>query len=120
MRAAARHFPGLRFDDLRHTIITAPCRDRVPDNGSRVDYVASVTAQVWSITSGWRPSGRLLKSRKPSYDARGIPLTHRKKSGRGVRVVEGARLESVCRGNLTEGSNPSLSASPAFPISYSD
>ena len=32
-------------------------------------------------------------------------------SWRGVRVVEGARLESVCRGNLTEGSNPSLSAS---------
>ena len=31
---------------------------------------------------------------------------------RGVRVVEGARLESVCRGNLTEGSNPSLSATP--------
>src|SRR4051812_46077055 len=29
---------------------------------------------------------------------------------RGVRVVEGARLESVCRGNSTEGSNPSLSA----------
>jgi hypothetical protein len=25
-------------------------------------------------------------------------------------VVEGARLESVCRGNPTEGSNPSLSA----------
>src|SRR6266516_7684650 len=39
---------------------------------------------------------------------------------RGVRVVEGARLESVCRGNLTGGSNPSLSASPAFAISYSD
>ena len=29
---------------------------------------------------------------------------------RGVRVAEGARLESVCRGNSTEGSNPSLSA----------
>ena len=26
------------------------------------------------------------------------------------RVVEGARLESVCAGNRTEGSNPSLSA----------
>ena len=26
------------------------------------------------------------------------------------RVAEGARLESVCRGNSTEGSNPSLSA----------
>ena len=25
-------------------------------------------------------------------------------------MVEGARLESVCRGNSTEGSNPSLSA----------
>ena len=35
-------------------------------------------------------------------------------------MVEGARLESVCRGNLTEGSNPSLSASPAFALSYSD
>ncbi len=29
---------------------------------------------------------------------------------RDVRVAEGARLESVCGGNLTEGSNPSLSA----------
>ena len=28
----------------------------------------------------------------------------------GVRVVEWARLESVCTGNSTEGSNPSLSA----------
>ncbi len=30
---------------------------------------------------------------------------------RGGRVVEGARLERVCTGNRTEGSNPSLSAS---------
>ena len=30
---------------------------------------------------------------------------------RGVRVVEGARLESVYTGNGIEGSNPSLSAS---------
>ena len=29
---------------------------------------------------------------------------------RDVRAVEGARLESVCTGNCTEGSNPSLSA----------
>ena len=33
--------------------------------------------------------------------------------GRGVRVVEGARLESVYTGNRIEGSNPSLSASQA-------
>ena len=39
------------------------------------------------------------------------------KTRRDVRVVEGARLESVCRGNSTVGSNPTLSASlrsPAF------
>ena len=29
-------------------------------------------------------------------------------------MVEGARLESVCRGNSTEGSNPSLSANFKF------
>ena len=32
------------------------------------------------------------------------------KMRRDVRVVEGARLESVCRGNSTVGSNPTLSA----------
>jgi hypothetical protein len=31
-------------------------------------------------------------------------------SRRGVRAVEGARLESVCWGNPTVGSNPTLSA----------
>ena len=35
----------------------------------------------------------------------------------GVRVVEWARLESVCTGNSTEGSNPSLSAIN-FPPQY--
>src|SRR4029077_13674789 len=34
---------------------------------------------------------------------------------RDVRVVEGARLESVCRGNSTVGSNPTLSANPFVP-----
>ena len=32
-------------------------------------------------------------------------------------MVEGARLESVCTGNCTEGSNPSLSA---IYLEYSD
>ena len=31
-------------------------------------------------------------------------------NGEMTELVEGARLESVCRGNSTEGSNPSLSA----------
>ena len=46
------------------------------------------------LLRGSPPAGKLL-----------IPLERRD-----VRVVEGARLESVCRGNSTEGSNPSLSA----------
>jgi hypothetical protein len=31
-------------------------------------------------------------------------------------VAEGARLESVCRGNSTEGSNPSVSALPSIAL----
>ena len=48
-----------------------------------------------SALAGSPPSAKLL-----------IPLLRRD-----VRVVEGARLESVCRGNSTVGSNPTLSAS---------
>jgi hypothetical protein len=33
-----------------------------------------------------------------------------------VRVVEGARLESVYRGNSIEGSNPSFSAMIKWPV----
>ena len=35
-------------------------------------------------------------------------------------MVEGARLESVCRGNSTEGSNPSLSANFQLASSLSN
>ena len=42
------------------------------------------------------------------YDSAGPALLL--KQWRVVRAVEGARLESVCTGNRTEGSNPSLSA----------
>ena len=61
-----------------------------------VNMPESVTSQSrHSLTlSGSPPAGKLL-----------IPLTRRD-----VRVVEGARLESVCRGNSTVGSNPTLSA----------
>ena len=38
--------------------------------------------------------------------------------GRGDRVVEGARLEIVCTGNGTVGSNPTLSASGRAPMPY--
>src|SRR5436190_21080793 len=61
-----------------------------------IEVPDSVTSQSRHslLLQGSPPSGKLL-----------IPLNRRD-----VRVVEGARLESVCRGNSTEGSNPSLSA----------
>src|SRR5437773_1813842 len=148
----AAGLPGLRFHDLRHTVITELAemgvadhvlesisghlsrrmlehyshiridakrqaldaldaqRGRVlPANGNGnggdpqnadikavIDVPKSVTSQSrHNLTlSGSPPHGKLL-----------IPLERRD-----VRVVEGARLESVCRGNSTEGSNPSLSA----------
>ena len=33
-------------------------------------------------------------------------------------MVEGARLESVCRGNSTVGSNPTLSAKTLLILNY--
>src|SRR5687768_13793643 len=42
--------------------------------------------------------------------SRACPERAQRVEGRDVRVVEGARLESVCRGNSTVGSNPTLSA----------
>src|SRR6185312_11635691 len=57
------------------------------------DGTSQFTSQ--STLAGSPPSAKLL-----------IPFVRRD-----VRVVEGARLESVCRGNSTVGSNPTLSAS---------
>ena len=39
---------------------------------------------------------------------------------RGGRAVEGARLESVCRFTPTEGSNPSLSATPTVGVNWQE
>ena len=71
-------------------------REDAPAVETIVDVGEQDTSQSrHSLTlSGSQPHGKLL-----------IPLTRRD-----VRAVEGARLESVCRGNSTVGSNPTLSA----------
>ena len=74
-------------------------------NATEIETVVEVSDDLTSqsrhslLLQGSPPSGKLL-----------IPLKRRD-----VRVVEGARLESVCRGNSTVGSNPTLSANSAFP-----
>jgi Phage integrase family len=70
-----------------------------PEIATIVEVADDLTSQSRHslLLSGSPPSGKLL-----------IPLARRD-----VRVVEGARLESVCRGNSTVGSNPTLSATLA-------
>jgi hypothetical protein len=80
-------------------------------------------------------AGSVLTRQTPSHGRRcriairGEPVRDARIDGpatlvrRDGREAEGARLESVCRGNSTEGSNPSLSAnciaSPLFIYTYS-
>ncbi len=74
-----------------------------PYNGADIPLVMALAEGFTSQSrhnlrlAGSPPSAKLL-----------IPLARRD-----VRVVEGARLESVCRGNPTVGSNPTLSATLA-------
>ena len=71
---------------------------------TEIPAILEVSDDLWSqsrhvtvcFLQGSPASGKLL-----------MPLNRRD-----VRVVEGARLESVCRGNSTVGSNPTLSARP--------
>jgi hypothetical protein len=92
------------LDNLRRASDTANGNGE-PANGAEIEASVEVADDLTSqsrhslVLRGSPPAGKLL-----------IPLARRD-----VRVVEGARLESVCRGNSTEGSNPSLSASPLRP-----
>lgn len=74
-----------------------------------------------NLTLGGWPAGPLQRSAKAVAKSRnrvtgvpfapGLVLEIRGAAARtGARVVDWARLESVCTGNSTEGSNPSLSA----------
>ena len=147
----AAGLPGLRFHDLRHTVITelaelgvadhvlesisghlsrrmlehyshiridakrvaldaldaarrsTPATEASSDEGTNGAGIQTLVEVDGDLTSQSRHSLTLRGS--PPAAKLLIPLERRD-----VRVVEGARLESVCRGNSTEGSNPSLSA----------
>ena len=96
-RRGAESNGGVREDRAGHADGYAL---KPPANGEAVPLVvalAGLTSQSRHSLhlAGLPPSAKLL-----------IPLARRD-----VRVVEGARLESVCTGNRTVGSNPTLSAS---------
>ena len=110
-RRMLEHYSHIRIDAKRQALDAlddaAAARDSANGNGNgpaqtttEIEAIVEVGDDLTSqsrhslLLQGSPPSGKLL-----------IPLKRRD-----VRVVEGARLESVCRGNSTEGSNPSLSA----------
>ena len=114
-RRMLEHYSHIRIDAKRQALDALDVqRGRVlPEAGSGnggdprnteikavVDVPEGVTSQSRHslVLQGSPPSGKLL-----------IPFERRD-----VRVVEGARLESVCRGNSTVGSNPTLSANFLF------
>ena len=154
----AAGLPGLRFHDLRHTVITELAEMGVADhvlesisghlsrrmlehyshiridakrqaldaldaarrstshngdgNGDGADQteIPAVVEVGDDLTSQLRHS--LLLQGSPPSGKLLIPFERRD-----VRVVEGARLESVCTGNRTKGSNPFLSAIPRPSVS---
>ena len=111
-RRMLEHYSHIRIDARRQALDALDDVRRAESNGNGkpandkeietiVEVADALTSQSrHSLTlSGDPPHGKLL-----------IPLNRRD-----VRVVEGARLESVCRGNSTVGSNPTLSANSRFP-----
>jgi len=114
-RRMLEHYSHIRIDAKRQALdaldvqrgrvlpVTGNGNGADPEGGdAEIEAIIEVPNSVTSqsrhslLLQGSPPSGKLL-----------IPLNRRD-----VRVVEGARLESVCRGNSTVGSNPTLSASP--------
>jgi hypothetical protein len=111
-RRMLEHYSHTRIDVKRHALDALDAARRSPahngegngDGANQTEITAIVevgddlTSQSRQsvVLRGSPPAGKLL-----------IPLERRD-----VRVVEGARLESVCRGNSTVGSNPTLSAKP--------
>src|SRR2546430_8089789 len=107
-RRMLEHYSHIRIDAKRQALDALDeVRRRAESNGNgkpandnEIETIVEVADDLTSqsrhslVLSGSPPSGKLL-----------IPFERRD-----VRVVEGARLESVCRGNSTVGSNPTLSA----------
>jgi integrase len=136
------NLPGLRFHDLRHTVITELAELGVADHvlesisghlsrkmlehyshirldakrkalemldDSRQEQRQAAEEEVRSAVDDEAVTSQSTSQSSWIASARRCKLLVPFKR-RDVRVVEGARLESVCRGNSTVGSNPTLSA----------
>ncbi len=110
-RRMLEHYSHIRIDAKRQALDALEeerNRDHRRNDADRDCEIQGIVETSEDLTSQLRHS--LTLSGSPPHGKLLIPLTRRD-----VRVVEGARLESVCRGNSTVGSNPTLSAT--FPRS---
>ena len=106
-RRMLEHYSHIRIDAKRQALDALDAARRNGDDGAgkraNGTEIAAIVNDGEGLTSQLRHS--LTLSGDPPHGKLLIPFDRRD-----VRVVEGARLESVCRGNSTVGSNPTLSA----------
>jgi integrase len=109
-RRMLEHYSHIRIDAKRQALDALDAarrdeggKDNSDDEDANTEEIETVVDVPNDLTSQSRHS--LLLQGSPPSGKLLIPLKRRD-----VRVVEGARLESVCRGNSTVGSNPTLSA----------
>ncbi len=107
-RRMLEHYSHIRIDAKRQALDALDTARRAAvgnGNGDGVNEaeIATIVEVGDDLTSQSRHS--LLLQGSPPSGKLLIPLARRD-----VRVVEGARLESVCTGNRIVGSNPTLSA----------
>jgi integrase len=110
-RRMLEHYSHIRIDAKRQALDALDAARRATEHngdgngdGANDTEIQTVVEVGDDLTSQSRHS--LVLRGSPAAGKLLIPLERRD-----VRVVEGARLESVCRGNSTVGSNPTLSAS---------
>ena len=111
-RRMLEHYSHIRIDAKRQALDALDAARRgaaANGNGNQDDGNGAEIEAVVEVPDGLTSQSRhsLRLSGSPPHGKLLIPLERRD-----VRVVEGARLESVCRGSSTVGSNPTLSASP--------
>ncbi len=111
---------GRRFSGGRKCVRRSPCGSEVsstlrPDGGRGYEWLKCDSYEVLEPAADAQPMAVAASTSQSTSQSVWLGSIDRGKlliplNRRDVREAEGARLESVCRGNSTVGSNPTLSA----------
>jgi len=116
-RRMLEHYSHIRIDAKRQALDALDVARRDEAGNGNAANGNGEAAKAIEFETVVEVSDDLTSQSRHSLHLAGSPLSAKLLipfERRDVRVVEGARLESVCRGNSTEGSNPSLSAKLRF------